>query len=58
MDIIRAYKLDTKVRISGYDLKEFLNTSEILINDMFDFENEEVDYYPYFLDWINQDKDE
>lgn len=58
MDIIKAYKLDTIVRISEYGLKEFLKMSEILIDDMFAFENEEVDYYPLFLDWIKQGKNE
>ncbi|GEM_PF-3615596 len=53
-DILRAYKLDSIVRISEYDLKEFLEMNKILINDMFDFDNEKADYYPLFLTWIKQ----
>ncbi|MDQ0230261.1 helix-turn-helix domain-containing protein [Metabacillus malikii] len=51
---LKAYKLDGIVRISEYHLKEFLQMSEIVIDDMFDFANEDVDYYPLFLDWIKQ----
>ncbi|MEG0448997.1 MAG: helix-turn-helix domain-containing protein [Lysinibacillus sp.] len=58
MDVIKAYKLETLVRISEYDLKEFLKIYEISTNDMFDFENEEVDYYPLFIDWIKQGENE
>lgn len=55
VDILKAYDFDSIVRISEYDLKEFLETNEILINDMFDFDNEEVDYYQVFLSRIKQD---
>ncbi|OIK08920.1 helix-turn-helix domain-containing protein [Bacillus sp. MUM 13] len=51
MQCVDAYNINGLIRISENSLKELMQECIIIADSMYDFSNEDVDYFPEFLKW-------